>query len=134
MPYMAYVPAIPPQVQYSVRCAPRAWLGPELLWEPVAVQPRPGGAEWMYELQRMAESPKAATAATALLAVFHLARMSPTLAGGAKHPFGGNVRIFLRTFSHGFGALRAYFRFLEAVCAVQTSVCTSFGVCLETLF
>eukprot|EP00667_Euglena_gracilis_P013588 EG_transcript_14026 len=68
------------EVQYSVRCAPRAWLGPELLWEPVAVQPRPGGAEWMYELQRMAESPKAATAATALLAVFHLARMSPPLA------------------------------------------------------
>lgn len=71
-----------PQVRYHVRCSPRAWVGPVLVWEPVGLAAPREADEWMYELQRLDAGSDAAAAAAAMAAVFAMVPAGPPGPGG----------------------------------------------------
>eukprot|EP00668_Euglena_longa_P025548 GGOE01031918.1.p1 GENE.GGOE01031918.1~~GGOE01031918.1.p1 ORF type:complete len:1162 (-),score=353.87 GGOE01031918.1:686-3928(-) len=64
------------EVQYSIKCLPRAWFGDALVWEPIEDVKRQDDDEWMYELRKMESAEGAVSKDRALLEVFGM--MSPT--------------------------------------------------------
>eukprot|EP00668_Euglena_longa_P028620 GGOE01035905.1.p1 GENE.GGOE01035905.1~~GGOE01035905.1.p1 ORF type:complete len:1160 (-),score=464.19 GGOE01035905.1:1068-4334(-) len=68
-------PAVFQEVQFSIKCFPRAWLGGQLLWEPLQALMGGGDAddEWMYELQKLDEKDRTQFSGQTLHRVFMMA-------------------------------------------------------------
>eukprot|EP00667_Euglena_gracilis_P000869 EG_transcript_867 len=80
-------PTVHKEIQYSVKCLPRAWLGELLVWEPIEDLKQQEADEWMYELQRMEGAACVASKDRALVELFAMGApaTSPSAIQQAAH-------------------------------------------------